>query len=830
MPLSRPEIRDREITPQMLSFDVGAVGGSAGIGGIGGSGTQGTQGIQGVQGIQGIQGVQGDIGPQGNQGVQGVQGPQGNQGTQGSEGQQGFQGSTGPQGYQGIAGEQGPVGATGAVGSQGIQGVQGVQGAVGPQGDQGSQGPLGGPGPQGVQGTQGVQGIQGPQGLTGAGTQGVQGIQGPQGDIGATGPQGSTGAGTQGVQGIQGIQGPQGNQGATGAGTQGPQGDTGAQGVQGVQGIQGIQGGPGPQGNQGTQGNTGATGPQGDQGSIGPTGPQGTQGIQGIQGPQGTQGTQGYQGPAASVSLPSTEIAYGTGTGITSSSALTYASNIQRIGHSTFDGGSDQNGQLRVYHYSAATNTTPTLIQLSTQSSATPDVGLGIAITLGAETDGSSGTNKPLSTLSSSWDNATNGQQISKFTITAVDNAVDVTANGEKDVAVFKQSGTTLRTYTGATANNQSAIVLNNKAISATPNVGFGTGITFRASSATVADRDQGFLTTSWTIATDSTRTSKARLSLVDAGVTTPAVDFILYRTGTNSTRPMLGVLPVSDTNAGFIIGVNGNTGCIVAGSPPDGSTTGGDARAAQAVDLQIKRNNSNQVAAGLGSFIGSGEQNRIDSGSDYAATIGGLGNTITGGDYSTIVGSNSSSITSAQYAGIVAGTNASISADSAVTLGGSFNTAAHTGAVTLGTDVRSLVPYSLTMASGEFATNANDSSSTQFVARIATTNAVATNLQIDGNAFYALPANSTCIFTALVVGRSADNVNLCGYRLTATYSRAGGNAAIVGAQEKVVMENQAGLDANFAAAGGTVSLQVTGLAAVNMSWTARVTITQIIL
>ena len=78
----------------------------------------------------------------------------------------------------------------------------------------------------------------------------------------------------------------------------GPTGATGVQGSTGPQGFQGFQGVTGPQGNQGFQGPTGAAG-------------------------VGTQGSQGPTGAAgAGASLPADQIAFGTGTGITSSSNL----------------------------------------------------------------------------------------------------------------------------------------------------------------------------------------------------------------------------------------------------------------------------------------------------------------------------------------------------------------------------------------------------------------------------------------------------------------------------------------------------------------------------
>ena len=90
-----------------------------------------------------------------------------------------------------------------------------------------------------------------------------------------------------------------------------------------------------------------------------------------------------------------------------------------------------------------------------------------------------------------------------------------------------------------------------------------------------------------------------------------------------------------SSTNADLVIQPKGS-GAIVA-QLPDGTSTGGNKRGLNSVDLQTTRTNASQVASGRASFISSGERNTASG--DYSSVLGGLSN-IASGDYSTTIGS----------------------------------------------------------------------------------------------------------------------------------------------------------------------------------------------
>jgi hypothetical protein len=83
-----------------------------------------------------------------------------------------------------------------------------------------------------------------------------------------------------------------------------------------------ISGGSGPQGNTGPQGFQGPSGVDGFLGGTGPQGFQGPSGVDGFLGGTGPQGLTGPQGPGSGSAINVDEVAFGTGTGITSSSSF----------------------------------------------------------------------------------------------------------------------------------------------------------------------------------------------------------------------------------------------------------------------------------------------------------------------------------------------------------------------------------------------------------------------------------------------------------------------------------------------------------------------------
>jgi hypothetical protein len=108
----------------------------------------------------------------------------------------------------------------------------------------------------------------------------------------------------------------------------------------------------------------------------------------------------------------------------------------------------------------------------------------------------------------------------------------------------------------------------------------------------------------------------------------------------TTVTTEVCAVIAANTTNANLVIAPNG-TGGIIA-DIPDGTSTGGNARGDNAVDLQIARRAATHVASGANSFIGGGQTNTA-SGSNSVVCGGGINSTssnnIASGANSSIVG-----------------------------------------------------------------------------------------------------------------------------------------------------------------------------------------------
>lgn len=97
------------------------------------------------------------------------------------------------------------------------------------------------------------------------------------------------------------------------------------------------------------------------------------------------------------------------------------------------------------------------------------------------------------------------------------------------------------------------------------------------------------------------------------------------FSSATQATSRWLPNNAAANVNAAV---VPKGTGALLA-SIPDGTAVGGNARGSYAVDLQMVRNNANQVASGGASAIVAGQRNRNESGSAFLGA--GTDNRITG-------------------------------------------------------------------------------------------------------------------------------------------------------------------------------------------------------
>lgn len=141
------------------------------------------------------------------------------------------------------------------------------------------------------------------------------------------------------------------------------------------------------------------------------------------------------------------------------------------------------------------------------------------------------------------------------------------------------------------------------------------------------------------------------------------------FSSATQATSSWTAVNAASNVNAAI---VPKGTGALTL-AVPDGTTTGGNARGAEAIDLQNSRNASTQVASGTRSAILGGRRNTASG--TAAVTIGGASN----------VASGSGAVVIGGYSGFSGGGGNTASGANATVLNGTNNTASGTNAVTMG-------------------------------------------------------------------------------------------------------------------------------------------------
>jgi hypothetical protein len=121
-----------------------------------------------------------------------------------------------------------------------------------------------------------------------------------------------------------------------------------------------------------------------------------------------------------------------------------------------------------------------------------------------------------------------------------------------------------------------------------------------------------------------------------------------------------------SETNSSLVLTPKG-TGALIAGPKPDGTSTGGNARGAGAVDLQIARTSPTQVASGVNSALLGGERS-VASGAN-SVVIGAFGSTASGAR-SGCFAANASSSTN-DHAVVLGGYNSEATAIASIAIGG---------------------------------------------------------------------------------------------------------------------------------------------------------------
>lgn len=253
-----------------------------------------------------------------------------------------------------------------------------------------------------------------------------------------------------------------------------------------------------------------------------------------------------------------------------------------------------------------------------------------------------------------------------------------------------------------------------------------------------------------------------------------------------------------SDTNIGIAIVPKGTGSLTLA--IPDGSATGGQARGAQSIDLQLYRTANSQIAGGsrsvlIGSQSTSNGQNSIVIASSSS----------TSASYSTIIGGDGNNIA-------FAGSYSSI-------LGGQNNGASGTHSVASGSRSYAYLRASRSHSSGFFAAN-SDAQSTMLTAFRSITGVSLSELTLDGGA----PGSGNRMILNTSVGPTNGRLWNAKVQLSAICTTAGGTVTV---GESFIGEYNCGIKriGNTTSLVGTVQNITAAQSDTNMS-TSVVTIT----
>ena len=327
----------------------------------------------------------------------------------------------------------------------------------------------------------------------------------------------------------------------------------------------------------------------------------------------------------------------------------------------------------------------------------------------------------------------------------------------------------------------------------------------------------------------------------VNVFVTLPST-YIRFAQSENTTAPNATVYvsaitsSAGSTDADVAIVAKG-TGATTA-QVADATATGGNKRGQYATDWQKSRSAAAEVASGLYSFIGGGDQNRasgnwsvvsggyINIASNSTCVVaGGTGNTSSGG--SATVGGGDSNTSNGSYATIAGGSNNTASGTYSFVSGGSSGT------------TRGITGYHVFPACyGIVGFSAGNSQSGLLLVGTVTTNATATVLTSDGSAASTnnqviLPNNSAYYFKGSITAGVTGAGNSAAWAFEGLIKR-GANAAATSIVQSVVnlIAQDSGASTWVVAiaadtTNGGLKVTVTGQATTTIRWVCKIETTE---
>jgi len=316
-------------------------------------------------------------------------------------------------------------------------------------------------------------------------------------------------------------------------------------------------------------------------------------------------------------------------------------------------------------------------------------------------------------------------------------------------------------------------------------------------------------------------------------GSTLQSADWIMPDNYTASPNATVNVCALEATGATTNVAVAivpKGTGAVMF-SVPDGTAAGGDARGANAIDLQAYRTAASQVASAVRSTV-VGNSNRA-SGSYSAAVGSGCQAT---GPFATAVGSNA---TAAQYGAalgydvdagttaVVVGAQSSASGYASVALGNAC-VASQWGAVATGFVAKADRVGMRAHAHDRFAAS-GDSQRVDFGLYAKTTDATPQTMLLgktyNTTAQLTIASGKILHATVHVIGSKSDGSAIAIYQRQVAIANVGGTTALVGSVNTIGSDTAASTSLSITAdnTNDSLKIEVTGIAAETWRWFASV-------
>lgn len=314
-------------------------------------------------------------------------------------------------------------------------------------------------------------------------------------------------------------------------------------------------------------------------------------------------------------------------------------------------------------------------------------------------------------------------------------------------------------------------------------------------------------------------------------GTTLQSSNFIIpdvYTSSPNDTINHVSIQASGDTANVSLSLVPKGTGAFML-AVPDGTTTGGNVRGANAIDLQTSRTAATQVA-GFSQSIAIGARN-TSSGSENI-TIG-VGNAITAGYKGTAIGYECGGGV-AYSEGVVAlgfRSTATGGQDHSAFAQGTYCTATKASTVAIGSHAKADRPSLMARATGRFSST-GDVQFVQFLLKTKTTDATpkrfpawALNNGTEYDYACEIPSGKILYADILISGIKSDGSAAATYKRKVAIKNVGGTTSLVGSVETIGTdhEDNASTDVAITADDTNDALQinVTGIAAETWRWVA---------